>query len=246
MKELSRFEDANTNLILGIAQTDAELEQIQRLRYNIYTQEMGVHFPNAVDGIDRDEYDDYCQHLMVVDANTDQVVGTYRVMTPDQAKRCGYYSQSEFNIDKLLPERDQICESGRSCVHPDYRGGSTIMLLWGGLAYFLRTYKCRYMLGCASTSLADGGYQAAQVWKQVREGAMSEQLMVPLHPYPVERLETTEDSDAKITPLIKGYLNMGGRICGYPAWDKDFNAADFPILVDVERMAARYRKHFGL
>ncbi|AIL32951.1 GNAT family N-acetyltransferase [Basilea psittacipulmonis] len=248
MKEIFRVDDADTQLILGIADTEQEIEQIQRLRYEVYTQDMGVHFPEAEDGVDKDSYDPYCQHLMVVDAKKNKIVGTYRVMLPEQAKIRGYYTESEFDISKLLPNRDILCECGRSCTHPDYRSGGTIRLLWMGLAYFLRTYKCRYILGCASTSLSDGGLQAAQVWYKVRDVAKAENLMIPLHPYPIDELEKLIDpnSDIKISPLIKGYLSMGGSVCGYPAWDKDFNAVDFPILVDVERMTARYRHHFGL
>ncbi|MBO9356942.1 GNAT family N-acetyltransferase [Bordetella petrii] len=234
-------------LVVGLARTVDEIEEVQRLRYNVFTEDLGVVFPDAHDGIEQDRYDPWCEHLMVRELDTGRVVGTYRIMTPEKAREAGgYYSESEFDLSGLDSLRGQMVEVGRSCTHADQRGGSAIMLLWSGLAEFMRRGGYRYMLGCASVSLRDDGVTAAEVWRNVASHLQDPGLpkITPLHRYPVERLDST--LPARVPPLIKGYLKLGARICGEPAWDPDFNTADFPVLLDMERMDERYRRHFGL
>jgi putative hemolysin len=235
-------------LAMGLARTDRELEAIQRLRYNIFTEEMAAVFPGAVDGLDCDRYDTWCEHLMVKEIATDRVVGTYRMLTPANARKAGgYYSESEFDIGGLAHLRGSLAEVGRSCIHADYRNGAVIMLLWSGIARLMRDVGARHVLGCASVSLRDDGVTAAEVWRTARkqpQGDAALRMVMPRYRYPVERLDSV--LPARIPPLIKGYLKLGASICGAPAWDPDFNTADFPVLLDMGRMDARYRRHFGL
>jgi putative hemolysin len=234
-------------LAVGLARTSEEVEQIQRLRYAVFTEDMGAVFPNAEDGIDQDRFDPWCEHLMVRELDTDRVVGTYRILTPEKAREAGgYYSESEFDLSGLDALRSQLVEVGRSCTHADYRNGAVIMLLWSGLAEFLRRGGYRYLLGCASVSLRDDGVTAAEVWRTVSKHLQDASLprVRPLHRYPVERLNST--LPARVPPLIKGYLKLGAKVCGEPAWDPDFNAADFPVLLTTDNMDDRYRRHFGL
>lgn len=250
-KDLSALD--SSSLVLGIATSQEEVEAVQRLRYDVYTKEMGVHFPEAIDGRDVDHFDEFCQHLIVMDTKENLAVGTYRILTPEKAVEAGgYYSESEFELNQMEHLRPELSECGRSCTHPDYRDGAVIMLLWSGLAQFMRYYDLRYLFGCASVSLLDGGVQAAQVWqlaKQQIEEYKGHPFVTPHDPYPIQLLEEKADGErirhSRMPALIKGYLKIGARICGEPAWDKDFNAVDFPVIVDVENMDRRYRRHFG-
>ncbi|WP_028357084.1 GNAT family N-acetyltransferase [Brackiella oedipodis] len=237
------------DLILAYADTAAEIKSAQKLRYDVYVKELNVHLPNATDGIDHDKYDEYCKHLIVVNSKTQETVGTYRVLTSQDAQKTnGFYTETEFDISQFDAHRDLVCECGRSCIHPDYRDGTVIMLLWTGLTRFLYDAKLKYMLGCASVNLADGGLQASQVWHlaqlDIAKHAQAPKAF-PLHPYPLEQLPKFQEG-TKIPALIKGYLKIGARICGEPAWDKDFNAADFPVVIDLSCMRKSYRKHFGI
>lgn len=236
----------NQGLEVCFARTAEELEQVQRLRFQVFTEEMGVVFPDAVDGIDQDRFDPFCEHLMVREVRSKRVVGTYRILTPENALRAGgYYSESEFDLSALDSVRNGLVECGRSCTHPDFRNGGVIMLLWTGVAEVLRRGGYRYVLGCASVSLRDDGITAAQVWRNVAHQVQQSLPMVtPLLRYPVERLN--RDVPAKVPPLIKGYMKLGARVCGEAAWDPDFNAADFPVLLDILKMDERYRRHLGL
>jgi putative hemolysin len=233
----------------SFATTDFEIREAQRLRYKVFAEEMGASLTRALDDegrpIDADMFDAYCDHLIVRDNSTQQVIGTYRILPPHQAKKIGcYYSESEFFITRLLPLRDQLVELGRSCVHQDYRTGPVIMLLWKGIAQYMQDGGYDYLMGCASVSMRDGGHLAASLFRKLEPTSMadSEYHVFPRLALPLERLDSTLDVDAP--PLVKGYLRIGARIAGAPAWDPDFNTADLPMLLSMSRMNARYRKHF--
>ncbi len=235
-------------LALSVARTPGEIEALQRLRYRVFTDELAAVFPDAVGDRDVDRFDDWCVHFQVRDTGADRVVGTYRVLTPEAAACAGgYYSESEFDLSPLRAMRPSLVEVGRSCIDADFRHGGVIMLLWSGLAQIMMRGGYRHMLGCASVSLRDDGVTAAEVWR-IAQGLMARNpdvpRIAPIHRYPVERLDST--LPARVPPLIKGYLKIGATICGEPAWDPDFNTADFPILLDLERLDSRYRRHFGM
>ncbi|AOB30352.1 hypothetical protein AKI39_06060 [Bordetella sp. H567] len=239
---------AEGGLVVGLARTAEEVEEIQRLRFRVFTEDMGAVFPDAHDGIDQDRFDAWCEHVMVRELHTGRVVGTYRLLTPENAHQAGgYYSESEFDLAGLGALRERMVEAGRSCTHPDFRNGAVIMLLWSGVAEFMRRGGYDYLLGCASVSLRDDGVTAAEVWRAVSGhlGDTTLPRVQPRHRYPLEKLASTT-LPARVPPLIKGYLKLGAKICGEPAWDPDFNAADFPVLLDMKRMDERYRRHFGL
>ena len=234
------------DLVVGLAQSDEELEAIQRLRFDVFSAEYDAKVGADGANIDRDMFDSWCEHLMVKDMGLDRVVGTYRVLTPHQAKRAGgYYSESEFDLTGLGHLRQSLVEFGRACIHPAYRNGSALMMLWSGLAEILKQGRYRHVLGCASVSLRDDGVTAAAVWRRVKDavGADGSPVVTPIHRYPVDLLDS--DLPADMPALLKGYLRLGTRVCGEPAWDPDFNTADFPMLLSVSAMGTRYRRHFG-
>jgi putative hemolysin len=137
-----------------------------------------------------------------------------------------------------------MLEVGRACVHPAYRTGATIARLWSGLAQFIRSAGCEYIIGCSSISMADGGNAAASIYNCLRETALSpgEYRVFPRCPLPLAAF----DASLVVAPpaLIKGYLRLGAYVCGEPAWDPDFNTADLPMLLPIAKINARYAKHF--
>jgi putative hemolysin len=140
--------------------------------------------------------------------------------------------------------RDRLLEVGRSCVHPDYRHGGTIAMLWGGLSHFALANGYEYVMGCASISMADGGHVAASVYRTLREKHLAplEYRVFPRCGLPMEHLDRNLNAD--VPPLIKGYLRVGAQICGEPAWDPDFNTADVFVLMSLSRMSDRYLRRF--
>ena len=168
-----------------------------------------------------------------------------RILRPDQAKRLGsYYSDTEFDLTRLNSIRNQLVEVGRSCVHPDYRNGAVITLLWAGLARYMQDRNYQYLIGCASMTMADGGHLAASLYRELSKTHLSpaEWQASPRCALPLSALN--QDLKAEVPPLIKGYLRLGAMICGAPAWDPDFNTADFLVLLPMHRINQRYARHF--
>lgn len=229
----------------SLARTQNELEAAQRIRFKVFAEEMGAKLPSAHLGLDIDRFDKFCDHLLVRDHSNEKVVGTYRILPPEQAiKTGGYYSETEFDLSRLENLRDRMVEVGRSCVHEDYRDGATITQLWSGLAEYVTKNNHEYLIGCASISMGDGGHYAASVYNKIHKlhAAPAEYRVFPHCRLPLESLN--QNLDVIIPPLIKGYLRLGAYIAGEPAWDPDFNCADVFILMPVSRMNARYAKHF--
>ncbi len=240
---------APTGIEVSWAVHQDEVRQAQRLRYQVFAGEMGARLQSKLPGHDIDLFDDFCEHLLVRDSASGEVIGTYRVLTPAQAQRVGStYSDTEFDLTRLRSLRDRMVELGRSCVHPAYRHGGVVMALWGALAEFMQRNQLDIMIGCASIPMWHNGVVsgdvAASIWQQLKHTHLApvEYQVRPRLPLPVEQM----DSTLQVEPpaLIKGYLRLGARILGAPAWDPDFNSADLPMLMRIEDLPSRYRKHF--
>ncbi len=232
---------------IGLADSLDDLREAQRLRYDIFKAEYGAQFHGGIQGIDSDEFDHYCDHLIVRCQETQEVVGTYRMLLPSQARRIGrYYSQSEFFMTRMERQLSDMIELGRSCVHPDHRNGTVIMLLWSAIIRYARHHGCQHLVGCASVSMRDGGSQALALWHQVKQSAMVDPMLeaFPKTPLPLDQIRPASQLD--MPPLIRGYLRLGAKVCGEPSWDPDFNTADFLILMDLSVIPPRYARHFGV
>lgn len=225
----------------SLAVDDSEIREAQRLRYQVFAEEMGARLSSAQPGHDVDLYDPYCDHLLVRDLASGEVVGTYRILPPDAARRVGiYYSEQEFDLTRLGFLRPRMAELGRSCVHPAHRSGAVITRLWMGLADYMVRYGHQYIVGCASIGMADGGHAAASVFRQLSEHHLApvEWRTTPRYRLPVESLD--EGRTAALPPLIKGYIRLGAMVCGEPAWDPDFNTADLLMLLPMAQLNRSY------
>jgi putative hemolysin len=232
-------------LSLSVASTPEEVREVQRLRYKVFIEGMGLTALANPERLDKDEYDAYCDHLIVRDSGTLKVVGTYRVLSPQAARKAGgFYSEQEFDLSRLDNLRGRIAEAGRACIHPKYRSGAVIMLLWAGIAAFMQKEKCEYLVGCASISLTDGGHNAAALYHAIAETnlAPAEYRVKPHLPFPIAEREP--DHKPAMPPLIKGYLRSGAWMCGEPAWDPDFHSADLFMLLPLAKLDSRYARHY--
>jgi len=226
-----------------------QVEEAQRLRFSVFSEEMGARL-DTQGRIDVDRFDSFCEHLIVRDLESGEIVGTYRILSPEAARRAGgYYSEQEFDLSRLEHLREGMMEIGRSCIHPEYRSGAVLMLLWAALVRYAIEHGHEYLFGCASIAMGDGGHTAAAVWRRVQADHLGpiEHRVFPHCRLPLESLEDglTIQTPAVIPPLVKGYLNIGAHIYGEPAWDADFNTADLPTMLSISRMSSNYKRHFN-
>ncbi|MFC4011194.1 GNAT family N-acetyltransferase [Nonomuraea purpurea] len=223
---------------VGMAMSPADLQAAQRLRYEVFAEEMGARLDSPVSGLDADRFDAYCDHLLVRDGR--DVVGTYRLLPPGRTERL--YSDAEFDLTNLAPIRKDLVEAGRTCVHPDHRAGAVVALLWAGIARYMIEGGHRWLAGCCSVPLDDDqGALAASVAEQVPLGP-EEYRVEPRTPWhatgPVR-------PDRFVPPaLLRGYLRLGAWVCGAPAHDQDFGVADFFMLLSMDNVNTRYLRHF--
>jgi len=234
-----------TRYHVSLAVDDSEIREAQRLRYQVFAEEMGARLSSSCPGHDVDLYDPFCDHLLVRDLSSGEVVGTYRILTPDSATRVGsYYSEQEFDLTRLNFLRPRMAELGRSCVHPAHRSGGVIARLWIGLADYMTRYGYETIVGCASIGMADGGHAAASIYRQLAERHLApiEWRVTPRTRLPLESLD--DGGTAPLPTLIKGYTRMGAMICGEPAWDPDFNTADMLMLLPMAQLNRSYARRF--
>ncbi len=241
-----RDEAPSRHLSVSLAKHDGEILEAQRLRYEVFALECGARLDSQKEGIDRDEFDDYCDHLIVRNEMTGEVLGTYRILTSWRAKEFGaFYSESEFDLSKLMPLVPRVVEVGRSCIKQGYRDGAVITLLWSGLARYMMTRGYEYLMGCASMQLDDGGACASTTYLNLRSRHLSPDhwRVHPKIPFPLVA-PTNASPQIPLPPLIKGYVRLGAYVCGDPAWDRQFNSADLLMLLPLSRMNPRYARHF--
>ena len=233
---------------LEIATSSRAIAEAQRLRFRVFVEELGASTAHIVGDREVDEFDVHCDHLIVREDDTGAVIGCYRIMKPGVAAWRGrFYSDGEFDLSALKPLRGTMAEVGRSCIHPDHRNGTVIMLLWSGLARYLTEHRFSHAIGCASIPLSDGHTNVAAIVRQLMRDhlAPAELRVQPHYPYPLAASDAVTPIVApRMPPLLKGYTRLGAWIGGEPAWDPDFNTADLFILLPLSRVSQAYAKHF--
>lgn len=240
--------------VIKFAETDEEVEKALRLRYEVFNLEHGHGVGDG--GIDRDEYDEHCLHLVIFDRELGKAAGTYRIHFGSVAKHhhLGLYAAKESRLEGIEAILEDTVEVGRSCVSPDYRDGTAVGLLWGAIAQVMMRSGCNHLLGCVSLETMDPvtGWALYEYLKSqgtaselVRGVAMPDfELEKPARDLIEEKLKNPVELKKAIPPLFKGYLRLGAKICSEPVLDREFGCIDFIILMDYRKMPARYWRHF--
>lgn len=229
-----------------VCETEKQIQACYRLRFEVFANEMGAEVRGSELGIDKDEFDDVCRHLAVRDNHSGQIIATTRLLDSDSRVLVGsFYSETEFDLTNILQSQYQFMEVGRTCIHPDYRRGAALAMLWQGIAKIVLTEKVDYLIGCASVQLSLGDRYLRTLMQQIREKHFAPEHLrvrplVPMHLSPDEPI-----ADNVIFPtLLKGYLRQGALICGEPYLDVAFGVADVFVLLDCKHINARYARHF--
>lgn len=241
-----------------LAQTPEDLEAAQRLRYQVFYEEFAAKPDTAMAAsrLDIDDYDEYADHLIVVDhgarAKNRRIVGTYRLLPQEAAQRYGqFYSSDEYDLTPLLNTDIKLLELGRSCVLPEYRTRSVLQLLWQGIADYISDNQIGLLFGCASLHGTDvhsisaplsylHHYHAApdEICPRALKG-----LYINMNIIPKDELNPRQ-AFKDLPPLIKGYLRAGAQIGDGAVIDQKFNTTDVCVVMPTGQVAERYKQHY--
>lgn len=227
------------------------IDAAQRLRHDVFTAEPGFALTGAPDGRDADRFDEFCDHLLVREEVTGDLVGCYRMLPPPGAAAAGgLYTATEFDVRALDPLRPSLVEMGRAVVRPDHRNGAVVLLMWAGILAYLDRCGYDYVTGCVSVPVAgEGGEPDGTRLRGVRDfvrrrhAAPAHHTVHPYRPVVVDGRtldEIVPPARVTVPPLMRGYLRLGAQVCGEPAHDPDFGVGDFPALLDKRRADVRY------
>ena len=245
-------------LHLRLAESTAEVEAAQELRYRIFYEAMAARPTPEMAAVRRDfdSFDNFCDHLLVFDTRRgngrEAVIGTYRVMRRTAAVARGqFYSADEYDISNLLAYPGEILELGRSCIDVAYRTGATMQLLWRGIAEYVLAHGIEIMFGCASLPGTDPDrlalpmaylYHHHLAPPALRPWALPERYVAmnrvaPEGIVPRRALQM-------LPPLIKGYLRVGGFVGEGAVVDPQFGTTDVCVVVKTEWVTDRYIRHY--
>jgi putative hemolysin len=234
---------------LRLATTPEDLHAAQRLRFEVFNLELGegLAASHAL-GRDEDAYDAYCDHLLVEQEDTGEVVGTYRLQTGQlAAAHLGYYSEQEFDFAPYEPLRCEMVELGRACVHRDHRHLGVLGLLWRGIVIYALDRQARYLIGCSSLTSQDPAIGAATHAYFVEKDFLADPQLCTV---PTPAFECPLGLIAETCPpppkLLRTYLSIGAKICGPPAIDREFGTIDFLTLLDLHTLTETAKAHFGV
>jgi putative hemolysin len=239
------------SVILKIASSQAEIESAQRLRFKIFNQELGEGIPeNAQSGLDQDNFDVYCDHLLV-QSPTGETVGTYRLLPGTRRPPQGFYTETEFDLSALTYERSKIVELGRACIHPEFRKQSTLMALFFGLREYVRMTGAVFLLGCGSLPKMTNDDAEASFQSLIERGYVNFQMGAK----PLDSHSFQGDSSlgqVMIPQLVNFYLSFGAKVLGRPAFDPVFSCYDLLMFFDMEHLSQwgvelleRYDRRYG-
>ena len=248
------------------------MRRAQQLRFEVFNLELGEGLAESyATGLDVDPFDEFCDHLIVEEIATSEIVGTYRLQTGQlAAANLGYYSEREFDFAPYEPFRCELIELGRACVHADHRNFKLLHLLWRGIAHYAVERNARMLIGCSSISSQDP-MDGVIAYRQLRSHLVVPALRTRAWPgfavaggddaggfgARLDEVRPGSSAFAKATAdgpppatngassrLLRAYLAIGARICGLPAIDREFGTIDFLTLLDLHALPAIVRAHF--
>lgn len=247
--------DTGPSFTVKLAETDEELRAAQRLRYDVFVRELGGggEMVDHAEGLERDQFDPYFDHMLAYDDATGEVVGVYRLLPGDRVAEVGrFYSEDEYDLTVLKNSGRKLLELGRSCLHPDYRGGTAMYHLWNGLAKYVSEREIEVLFGVASFHGTDVKHLAQPLSMLHHNHLAPPELRVRAQPgvfqnmnlVPKDALDR-RSAMLQVPALIKAYLRLGGFVGEGAFIDHAFNTTDVCLILDTTRMNDRQRRIYG-
>lgn len=237
----------NHKYLVKIAESESEVYEALTLRYKVFSNELNRQFKFS-EKLDYDDYDDQCHHLLVIEKDTDTVIGTYRLQTYKQAiSGNGFVTAKRFELEKLPKDLlEESFEVGRVCIHPDHRNGKVLFLLWKGLAAYLKHFDLRYLFGYSALDTGDAKVAYNTYRYLESKQFVNKNYLTPVRDdFKISNVNgSIKDSEVDIPPLLKNYLNVGTKVCSEPAYDHNLKLFHLFILMDVQEISERTKKMF--
>lgn len=243
------------NFSVRLARTSDDIRAAQRLRYDVFIRELGGSGPmvDHAERLERDAFDPFCDHLLLIETETGMVVGVYRLMRAAHAQRAGgHYSSSEYDLTPLLTSGRRTLELGRSCLHPDFRGGMAMHHLWSGLARYVAEHRIDILFGVASFHGTDIDALAAPLSLLHHRHLAPPDLRVRAQPASYQNMDILPEDQLdrkaamkQIPSLIKAYLRLGGCIGEGAYVDHTFNTVDVCLIMDTGKLSERQARIYG-
>lgn len=233
-------------LYVELAAGPQAVREAQALRYRVFGEELGATLRQGHAGLDVDDFDAHCNHLLVRDAKSGVVVGCTRLLNGGDARRIGgFYSEHEFDLGAIARLPGRLLEVGRTCIAPECRQGAAIAVLWSGIAGYIQLHGIDYLFGCASVPLGDSDLQAAAIMNRLRRHAMAPPELRVTPRVPLRCNDAPAGLlDAPLPALLKAYVRLGARACGEACRDPDFEVGDVLMLLDLSQLNPTYARHF--
>lgn len=235
------------NYTLTTATSLSELVEVFRMRHHVFFNETGITDDLQ---LDVDDFDSLCDHIVIRSNDTNEICGTYRMLSSTKSKR--FYSQTEFCLDHFLDAKGVKLELGRACIHPGHRNGAVLDLLWKGIGEYSKASEADYLFGCSSVMTISPVMAKAILKVMDKEEMTSDEFIVrPLVKYRMNFEKVTGEDlfeekfiMSQIPPLLRSYVNAGAKIYGKPAFDKDFQCMDFFTILELKEMSSSYQKRY--
>ncbi|WP_170786747.1 GNAT family N-acetyltransferase [Ruegeria lacuscaerulensis] len=238
-----------------LAETEAELRAAQRLRYDVFVRELGGG-GEMVDhdaGLEQDRFDPYFDHMLAIDDQTGETVGVYRLLPGERAADLGqFYSEDEYDVSVLKDSGRKLLELGRSCLHPDYRGGTAMYHLWNGLAAYVNARQIEVLFGVASFHGTDVQALVQPLSMLHHNHLAPPDLRVRAQPDVFQSMDLVgvdaldrRAAMVQVPALIKAYLRLGGFVGEGAFIDHAFNTTDVCLILDTARMNERQRRIYS-
>ncbi len=236
------------DFIIKTASGGPDLLKALQLRHEVFVQEWQGR--TAGHGLDVDEFDFFADHLMIIDKRIDEVIGTYRLISSHYSQ--SFYSSTEFQLRNFLKVPAVKLELGRACVHPNYRDGNSIDLLWKGLSRYIALTRTEFLFGCSSVKSEDPKDVSRLIKSIADQGSWTDEFSIrPTFEYVMHGFDANaeqglslEEKRGFIPPLLRSYLHAGAMVYGHPAYDADFACVDLLTILDWKKLNRRFRSRF--
>lgn len=233
------------NYVLKTAKSTRELIEVFDLRYRCFLEDTSDK-TSTNDGLDVDEFDHICDHMIIECRKTNKIIGTYRLISSQRSQ--SFYSQGEFDLNNFLSLPDRKLELGRACIDPLHRNGNVIDLLWKGLGTYINKTETRYLFGCSSihTTNKKLAWKIFDYMKHMEWVDHSMQVS-PIGKFQFDREESNFDMmemKSHIPSLLRSYISAGAQIFAPPALDEEFHCVDYLTVLDMQNISRLYQKRY--